>query len=56
MHAPLVERWTVALSVAENAIAAAVRARVFTAHDATEARRLLEEHARWFATVARASR
>jgi hypothetical protein len=53
MAQPLLERWTVALSVAERAIAAAVRAHVFSARDAAEARRVLEEDARWLATAAR---
>ncbi len=53
MSPPLLERWTIALSTAESAIAAAVRAHVFSARDATDARRVLEEEARWLVTEAR---
>ena len=49
MYPPLIERWTIALSAAESAIAAAVRARIFSSRDATEARRVLEEELRWLA-------
>jgi hypothetical protein len=49
---PLLERWTIALSAAESAIVAAVRANVFTPRDATDARRVLEDEARWLATAA----
>jgi hypothetical protein len=52
VYPPLLERWTIALSVAESAIAAAVRARIFSSRDATEARRVLEDEARWLATAA----
>jgi len=52
MYPPLVERWTIALSAAESAIAAAVRARVFTPRDATDARRVLEDELRWLASAA----
>jgi len=46
---PLLERWTIALSAAESAIAAAVSARILSSRDATEARRVLEEERRWLA-------
>jgi hypothetical protein len=49
MQPPLLERWTTALSTAESAIAAAVKARIFSSRDATEARRTLEDHVRWLA-------
>jgi hypothetical protein len=52
MYPPLLERWTIALSAAERAIAAAVRARIFTPGDAAEARRVVEDEARWLATAA----
>ena len=52
MYPPLIERWTIALSAAESAIAAALRARVFTPRDATEARRILEDELRWLAIAA----
>jgi len=53
MYPPLVERWTIAIAAAESAIVAAVRAHVFSAHDASDARRLLREEARWLAGAAR---
>jgi hypothetical protein len=53
MYPPLVERWTIAIAAAESAIVAAVRAHVFSAHDATDARRVLEEESRWLASAAR---
>ena len=49
MQPPLLERWTTALSTAESAIAAAVKARIFSSRDATEARQVLEDHVRWLA-------
>jgi hypothetical protein len=52
MYQPLLQLWTVALSAADNAIAAAVRAHVFTPRDATEARRVLEAELRWLSTAA----
>jgi hypothetical protein len=52
VYAPLLASWTVALSAAERAIAAAVHAHVFSARDATDARRVLEEEARWLASAA----
>jgi hypothetical protein len=52
VYPPLLERWTIALSAAESAIAAAVRAHVFNARDATEARRILEDELRWLASAA----
>ncbi|MFL5938036.1 MAG: hypothetical protein ACJ744_02970 [Gaiellaceae bacterium] len=52
MSPPLVERWTIAIAAAESAIVAAVRAHVFSAHDATDARRVVQEEARWLATAA----
>lgn len=52
MYPPLLERWTIALSAAESAIAAAVRARIFSSRDATEARRVLEEQLRWLSSAA----
>ena len=51
MSPPLLERWTIALSAAESAIAAAVRAHIFSTRDATEARRVLEEELRWLASA-----
>ena len=53
MSPPLVERWTVAIAAAESAIVAALRAHVFSAHDAVDARRVLDEEARWLAGAAR---
>ena len=50
MDPPLLERWTIALSAAESAIAAAVRARILSSRDATEARRVLEEQLRWLSS------
>jgi hypothetical protein len=52
MYPPLLELWTHALATAENAIAAAVRANIFSSRDATDARRVLEEELRWLATTA----
>jgi hypothetical protein len=52
MYPPLLELWTVALSAADNAIAAAVRAHVFSPRDATDARRVLEDELRWLAAAA----
>jgi hypothetical protein len=52
MTPPLVERWTIAIAVAESAIVAAVRAHVFSARDAHDARRVLQEEARWLAGAA----
>ena len=52
MYPPLLERWTIALSAAESAVAAAVRAHVFSARDATEARRVLEDELRWLTSAA----
>ena len=52
MNPPLLERWTIALSAAESAIAAAVRAHIFSVRDATEARRVLEDELRWLASSA----
>ena len=52
MYPPLLELWTTALSAAEAAIAAAVRAHVFARRDATAARRMLEADVRWLSTAA----
>jgi hypothetical protein len=46
----LLDRWTNALS-AQAAIAAALHAHVFSARDAAEARRVLEEELRWLASA-----
>ena len=54
MYPPLMELWTIALSSAESAIAAAVRARVFTPRDAADARRVLEDELRWLGKTANA--
>ena len=56
MNRPLLDRWTNALSVAQAAIAAAVHAHVFSARDAAEARRVLEEELRWLASAGAESR
>ncbi len=52
MYPPLLDLWTIALSAAENAIAAAVKAHVFSPRDATDARRVLEAELRWLSTAA----
>lgn len=52
MYPPLLELWTIALSAAESAIAAAVRAHIFSSRDATNARRVLEAELRWLSTAA----
>jgi hypothetical protein len=52
MYPPLLELWTIALSAAESAIAAAVRAHVFGPRDAQAARRVLEADLRWLSTAA----
>jgi hypothetical protein len=52
MYPPLVELWTQALEAADNAIAAAVRAHIFSPRDATNARRVLEEELRWLSAAA----
>jgi hypothetical protein len=52
MYPPLLELWTIALSAAESAISAALRAHVFSPRDATEARRVLESELRWLSTAA----
>jgi hypothetical protein len=53
VYPPLLELWAIALSAAENAVTAALRAHIFTLRDATAARRVLEEELRWLATAAR---
>ena len=52
MYPPLLELWTIALSAAESAVAAAVRAHVFTPRDASNARRVLEDELRWLGKAA----
>jgi hypothetical protein len=52
MSPPLLERWSMALSAAESAIAAALRAHVFSSRDAAEARRVLEDELRWLGAAA----
>ena len=52
MYPPLLELWTIALSAAESAIAAAVRAHVFTPRDATAARSVVARDLRWLSVVA----
>ena len=49
---PLAELWTIALSAAEGAITAAVRAHVFSSRDAADARRVLDAELRWLGTAA----
>ena len=47
MSPGLLELWLIALGATDSAVATAVRARVFSAHDAAEARRVLEDELRW---------